>query len=124
MFDPILLKLKKVVGGSWVDSTAYPITYPIDLTLVKGYTLYKNTFVLSFLTDSTALGGELYVLNDFTISKASWTSATSVAYRDFTDDVSNFLRWGDDNTLWLTLTADGYDYIKSEIATADLAVAG
>jgi len=45
-------------------------------------------------------------------------------YRDFTDEVSNFIRWGDDNTLWITISPDGSNYIKSQIASADLVVAG
>jgi len=125
IFDPILKKVQLNPDGVYADYTDKSLAYPSDLTLVKGYNLRLKFFVLSLLTDSTARGGELYVVNGFTMnSKVSWTSATTVAYRDFTDEVSNFIRWGDDNTLWLTITVSGSSTIQTTIASADLVVAG
>jgi hypothetical protein len=104
IFDPILMRLQKDDNmGNWIGVASPVITYPTDLTLVKGYNLRDSYFVYSLLTDSAAKEGELYVVRMTVFPKISWTSATGVAYRDFTDEVSNFLRWGDDNTLWLTI---------------------
>jgi hypothetical protein len=94
VFDPLLTKVKTGSPGGWVDVPGVTFTYPTDLTLVRGYRLSFQSFVLSLLTDSAAKGGELYIaINTVLSPKIEWTSATTVAYRDFTDEVNNFLRW-------------------------------
>jgi hypothetical protein len=56
--------LKDNSVGSWIDVTGVTITYPSDLTLVKGYRLCSTYFIFSLLTDSAAKGGELYIINE------------------------------------------------------------
>jgi len=58
------------------------------------------------------------------MSIITWTTASSVAYKDYTDEVSNFMRMGSDTTLWLTQLSDASSVMKTEIPAAELAIAG
>jgi hypothetical protein len=76
------------------------------------------------LSDATAKGGDLYTVNVAGITKQSWTVTTTVAFRDFTDEVSNFFRWGDTTSLWVTISIDGGAYRSTTFSTSDIVVSG
>lgn len=117
IFDALLKKVQAKSGSNWGDLTGFPISYPTDLTLVKSYRLHHQAFILSVLA-SLKTGDIYFVTPTIFSSKISWTSASTVDYRDFNDEVSNFVRWGNDNTLWLTLKSDGTTLMQSVIPSS------
>jgi hypothetical protein len=125
IFDPLLSSIKQIVGPAWADQTDLVIVYPSDLSLVKGYRLHNQNFIVSMLSDATAMGGDLYTITNVGgIVKQLWTVTTTVALKDYSDEVSNFFRWGDMTSLWVTMSTDGESFRSTTFSTSDIAVSG
>jgi hypothetical protein len=125
IFDPLLGTIKQYTSGNWLDQTDVSLVYPDDLSLIKGYTLHRQNLIVSILSDTTATGGDFYTItNVFGIVQEFWTATTTVAFKDFTDEVINFFRWGDTTSLWVTMSLSGASFRSTTLITSDIAVSG
>jgi len=59
------------------------------------------------------LNGELYSIFSSSIYKIPWNPLSTIAYKDYTDQVCNFFRIGSVYALWITLWPDGLNIYRS-----------
>jgi len=124
IYDHIQNKVLSSTGQVWGPQSSIAINYSPDSSLFKSYRLHRHSAIFSFLTSSAAISGDLVFSRLGTIIPISWTSVSTDAYRDFHDEVSNFIRISTTNMLWLTRYADAQNLYQTEIPMTELAVAG